>query len=96
MWLGVRRHRVGRDRPDLFGPLVGLLGATRSARQTLIYLSQLFNCARHVARPGGPATTGLRTRTPLFVAVGPPLNCAESWLIFGLGFSIGASALSTY
>ncbi len=85
----------------LAGPLVGMLGATGEVRvQALTYLRiSLFGVpAMLLVLAGTGYLRGLQdTRTPLFVAVGSAaFNLAlECWLIFGLGFSIGASALST-
>jgi putative MATE family efflux protein len=85
----------------LSGPLVGLLGATGEVRvQALTYLRiSLFGVpAMLLVLAGTGYLRGLQdTRTPLYVAVGSAaFNLAlECWLIFGLGFSIGASALST-
>lgn len=83
------------------GPLVGLLGATGEVRtNALLYL--------RISLAGVPATLlvlagtgylrGLQdTRTPLVVAIASAaFNLVlELVLIFGLGFGIGASALST-
>ena len=68
--------------------------------QALLYLRiSLFGVpAMLLVLAGTGYLRGLQdTRTPLFVAVGSAaFNLAfESWLIFGLGFGIGASALST-
>jgi putative MATE family efflux protein len=83
------------------GPLVGLLGATGAVReQALVYfrISLLGVPAMLLVLAGTGYLRGLQdTRTPLFVAVGSAaFNLAlESWLIFGLDYGIGASALST-
>jgi putative MATE family efflux protein len=83
------------------GPLVGLLGATGAVRtQALVYLriSLLGVPAMLLVLAGTGYLRGLQdTRTPLLVAVGSAaFNLGlESWLIFGLDYGIGASALST-
>ncbi len=85
----------------LSGPLLTLLGATAGVRQQAeIYLriSLVGVPAMLVVLAGTGYLRGLQdTRTPLYVALGSAaLNLAiELVLIFGLGFGIGASALST-
>lgn len=85
----------------LAGPLIGLLGGEGVVReQALVYLrvSVLGLPVTFVILAGTGYLRGLQdTRTPLFVAVATALvNLAlEVWWIFGLGFGIGASALST-
>jgi putative MATE family efflux protein len=85
----------------LSGPLLGLLGATGAVReQAAIYLrvSLLGVPAMLVVLAGTGYLRGLQdTRTPLVVAVvSATANLVlELVLIPGLGFGIGASALST-
>ena len=85
----------------LSGPLLSLLGATGEVRdQAAIYLniSLIGVPAMLVVLAGTGYLRGLQdTRTPLYVALGSAsLNLAlELVLIPGLGFGIGASALST-
>ena len=85
----------------LSGPLLTLLGATGQVRdQAAIYLhmSLLGVPAMLVVLAGTGYLRGLQdTRTPLYVSLGSAtVNLAlELVLIPGLGFGIGASALST-
>ncbi len=83
------------------GPLVALLGATGAVRHyALLYLRiSLFGIpATLIVLAGTGYLRGLQdTTTPLVVAlVSASANLVlELWLIFGLGFGLGASALST-
>jgi putative MATE family efflux protein len=85
----------------LSSPLVELLGASGAVKeQALLYLriSLAGVPAMLLVLAGTGYLRGLQdTRTPLFVAIGSALFnlVLESWLIFGLDFGIGASALST-
>jgi len=85
----------------LSGPLLDLLGATgevRSEATTYLTLSLLGVPAMLVVLAGTGYLRGLQdTRTPLYVSVGSAtLNLVlELLLIPGLGFGIGASAVST-
>ncbi len=82
-------------------PLIRLLGGEGDvADNARVYLqiSVLGLPVTFVILAGTGYLRGLQdTRTPLFVAIGTALvNLAlEVWWIFGLGFGIGASALST-
>ena len=82
-------------------PLIRLLGGEGDvAENARVYLqiSVLGLPVTFVILAGTGYLRGLQdTRTPLFVAIGTALvNLAlEVWWIFGLGFGIGASALST-
>ena len=83
------------------GPLLSLLGATGEVREqafTYLSVSLLGVPAMLVVLAGTGYLRGLQdTRTPLLVAIGSAsANLAlELVLIPGLGFGIGASALST-
>jgi putative MATE family efflux protein len=83
------------------GPLLDALGATGAVRSNgMIYLriSLAGLPAMFVTLAGTGWLRGVQdTRTPLYVAVGTALlNLAlECVLVFGLGYGIGASALST-
>ena len=83
------------------GPIVGVLGATGDVRTNAeIYLriSALGIPAQLLTFAGTGYLRGLQdTRTPLLVAVAAAVGnlVLEVVLIFGLGFGIGASALST-
>ena len=85
----------------LSGPLLTLLGATGAVReQAAIYLniSLLGVPAMLVVLAGTGYLRGLQdTRTPLYVSLGSALLnlVIELVLIPGMGFGIGASALST-
>jgi len=85
----------------LSGPLLSLLGATGAVREqaaTYLDISLLGVPAMLVVLAGTGYLRGLQdTRTPLYVALGSAtLNLVlELVLIPGLGYGIGASALST-
>ncbi len=82
-------------------PLISLLGGEGAvAENARVYLqiSVLGLPVTFVILAGTGYLRGLQdTRTPLFVAIGTALVnlVLEVWWIFGLGFGIGASALST-
>ncbi len=82
-------------------PLIRLLGgegAVAENAETYLQISVLGLPVTFVILAGTGYLRGLQdTRTPLFVAIGTALvNLAlEVWWIFGLGFGVGASALST-
>jgi putative MATE family efflux protein len=102
MWLAAMVGVVVALAVYLFaGPLVGLLGAAGEVRtNALVYLriSLVGVPAMLVVLAGVGYLRGLQdTRTPLVVAVvSAAFNLGlELVLVFGLGFGIGASALST-
>ena len=102
MWLGIAIGvGVAGAGLAIAEPLVGVMGATGAVRvNALVYLriSLLGIPGTMVVFAGIGYLRGLQdTRTTLLVAVGTAVGnlALELVLIFGLGFGIGASALST-